>query len=112
MTHFIKIEDVSGEQRSKVRQRLKFQTGSFVWQVKFNLPLLTSSVNNQSCYVVRADGKPLNTKIHYSAAKQMIEIAPLEPYERHETYILTVTTKVASVSGKHLKQNIQIRFQV
>ena len=112
MTHYIKIEDVTGEQKSKVRQSLKFQTGNFVWQVKFNLPLLKSSVNNKSCFVTTADGRPLNTTIHYNPSSQTIEIAPLEAYERHETYILTVTTKVSSLHGKRLKQNIQIRFLV
>jgi len=112
MTNYIKIEDVTGEQRSKVRQRLKFPTGNFVWRVKFNLPLSASSVNNQSCYVIKPDGSLLKTAIHYNSREHMIEITPLDPYARNETYILTVTTKVSSLSGKRLKQDIQIRFQV
>lgn len=112
MTNFIQIEEVTGERQDKVHQALKFQTGNFVWRVRFNLPLRTSTVNNQSCFVTTTSGAPLKTTIHYNADQKYIEIEPQEAYAKNTSYILNVTTKVASLQGKNLKQDIRIRFRV
>lgn len=112
MTNFIKIEEVSGENKNKVHQALRFQTGKFVWRIKFNLPLKASSVNNQTCFVTSASGAILKANIHYKSEGNYIEVEPQEAYSKEQSYFLHVTTQVTALNGKKLKQEIQIKFKV
>ena len=41
-----------------------------------------------------------------------IEIEPLEPYAQNESYILNITTNVASAGGKHLREPLQVQFKI
>ena len=91
---------------------MKFKTGKFVWQIKFNTPLDPSTVNNVNLYVTTLNLAPMQTSITYDATMNVIEIEPLDSYNKNESYILHVTTKVKSKGGKSLKQPIKIQFKL
>lgn len=112
MSNYITIEEVNGERLDKVRQTLRFQTGNFVWRIKFNVLLRASTVNNQTCFVTATSGEPLATKIHYNSEQRYIEIEPVFAYAKNQSYILHITTKVASLKGQTLQQEIRIRFKI
>jgi hypothetical protein len=110
--HFITIESVTGSVKNRVKQNLKFKTGSFVWRIKFTAPLNPSTVNNRNLYVTSMNQAPLQTNIRYDSVNNFIEIEPLEPYTKNESYLLHVTTKVASKKGQKLPNEITIQFKV
>lgn len=111
-TNYVEIEAVSNGMETKVHQNLKFKTGKFVWQVKFNTPLDPSTVNNVNLYVTTLTGAPLKTNITYDSSTSLISIEPLEAYAKNESYVLNITTRVASKGGKHLKSPIQLQFKL
>lgn len=110
--NYITIESVIGSVNNRVKQDLKFKTGSFVWKIKFTAPLNPSTVNNQNLYVTSLNQAPLKTNIRYDSVNNCIEIEPLAPYEKNESYLLHVTTKVKSKQGQSLPNNITIQFKV
>lgn len=110
--NYVEIESVSNGLENKVQQDLKFKTGKFIWQVKFNTPLDASTVNNINLYVTSLAGTPLKTNITYDSSSNSISIEPLEPYAKNESYILNITTKVASKGGKRLRSPIQLQFKL
>lgn len=110
--NFITIESVTGAGNNRVKQNLKFKTGNFVWQIKFNAPLSPSTINNRNLYVTSLNQKPLQTNIRYDTVNNCIEIEPLEPYAKNESYLLHVTTNVMSKKGKKLSNEITIQFKV
>lgn len=109
--NYLNIESVSEDEKDKVKQSLKFKTGKFVWRVKFSAPLSPATVNNRNLYVTSLNQVPLKTHIRYNTIDQYIEIEPLEAYSPNESYILTITTKVKSSGGQHLKKEVQIQFK-
>jgi hypothetical protein len=109
---YITIESVTGGVRDRVKQNLKFKTGKFVWRIKFTAPLNPSTVNNRNLYVTSLNQVPLLTNIRYDSVNNYIEIEPLEPYEKNESYLLHVTTNVKSKRGQKLPNEITIQFRV
>jgi len=109
---YVNIEAVTEDVKDKVKQTLKFRTGTFVWRIKFSSPLDPSTVNNRNLYVTSAKQAPLKTNIRYDTVNQYIEIEPIEPYAQNESYILTVTRNVRSQGGKYLKKEVQIQFKI
>lgn len=112
MANFITIESVTGGVKSRVKQDLKFKTGSFVWRIKFTAPLNPATVNNHNLNVTSLSQKPLLTNIRYDSVSNFIEIEPLEPYAKNESYLLHVTTNVMSKRGQRLPNDITIQFKV
>lgn len=112
MSNFIKIESVKGSNQEKVKQSLKFKTGSFVWRIKFTAPLNPATVNNRNLYVTSLTQVPLQTNIRYDTVDNCIEIEPLSPYEKNESYLLHITTNVKSKQGQSLSDEITIQFKV
>ncbi len=110
-TEYIEIESVSDGMESKVKQSLKFRTGVFVWKIRFNIPLDPATVNNRNLYVTSDSLVPLKTSIRYNSLDNEIEIEPLEPYAKNESYILNITTNVLSQGGNPLKKPIQVQFK-
>ena len=111
-TNYIDIEAVSGGTLNLVKQNLKFKTGKFIWKVKFTAPLNPSTVNNMNLNVTKADGSSLKTSIQYDSVNNCIEIEPLEPYAKNESYILNITKNVESKGGQRLKEEIRLRFKL
>ena len=112
MANFITIESVVGSVKNKVKQNLKFKTGNFVWKIKFTAPLNPATVNNRNLYVTSLSQVPLKTNIKYDTVDNCIEIEPLAPYEKNESYLLHVTTNVKSKHGQSLPSEITIQFKV
>ncbi len=112
MANYITIESVIGSVKNIVKQNLKFKTGSFVWKIKFTAPLNPSTVNNSNLYVTTVDQVPLKTNIRYNTVENCIEIEPLAPYTKNESYLLHVTTNVKSKKGQSIPNEITIRFKV
>ena len=112
MAQYIKIENVSTDDKNKVRQDLKFRTSKFIWKVAFNIELDPKSVSNTTVSVTTSSQTPVKTNITYNPAGKCIEIEPLERYEEDESYFLIVSNKVQSKSGKYLKKNIIVQFKI
>jgi hypothetical protein len=110
--NYITIESVTGSTKSKVKQNLKFKTGNFVWRIKFTAPLNPATVNNKNLYVTSLSQKLLQTNIRYDTVNNCIEIEPLEPYAKNESYLLHVSTNVMSKLGQKLPNDITIQFKV
>lgn len=111
-SNFITIESVSGEEKTRVKQSLKFKTGKFVWRIKFTAPLNPATVNNKNLYVTSLKQTPLQTNIRYDSVNNYIEIEPLEAYSKNESYLLHISTNVASKKGQKLSKEITIQFKV
>lgn len=112
MSNYIVIESIVGSGKNKVKQDLKFKTGSFVWRIKFNSPLNPATVNNRNLYVTSMNQVPLTTNIRYDTVENCIEIEPLSPYTKNESYLLHVTKNVKSKNGQSLSSEITIQFKV
>lgn len=112
MAKYLEFESMTEGLENKVVQNLKFRTGNFLWKIKFNVPLDPSTVNNVNLYVTSVNLAPLRTSIRYNSMDNEIEIEPLEPYAQNESYILNITTNVASVGGKHLREPLQVQFKI
>lgn len=110
--NYLDIESVTDGYQDKVQQNLKFKTGKFVWQIRFNTPLDPTTVNNINLYVTTAAMSPMSTNITYDASMNLIEIEPLDSYTKDESYILHITTNVKSRGGKTLKKPIKIQFKL
>jgi hypothetical protein len=111
-SNFITIENVTGDVKDRVKQNLKFKTGSFVWRIKFTAPLNPATVNNKNLYVTSISQAPLKTNIRYDSVNNYIEIEPLEPYTKNESYLLHVSNNVMSKKGQKLTSEITIQFKV
>lgn len=111
-TNYITIESVVGDVQNRVKQNLKFRTGSFVWRIKFTAPLNPATINNKNLFVTSMDGSPLKTNIRYDSAERFIEIEPLAPYNKNESYLLHITTNVKSQKGQKLPKEITIQFKL
>lgn len=109
---FITIENVTGATNGRVKQSLRFKTNSFVWRIKFTAPLNPATVNNKNLYVTSLNQIPLKTNIRYDSVSNYIEIEPLEPYTKNESYLLHVTNNVMSKKGQKLPSEITIQFKV
>jgi hypothetical protein len=110
--NFITIESVTGGVKNRVKQNLKFKTGNFVWRIKFTAPLNPATVNNKNLYVTSMSQAPLQTNIRYDSVNNFIEIEPLEPYSKNESYLLHVSTNVMSKKGQKLSSEITIQFKL
>jgi hypothetical protein len=111
-SNYIEIESVTGGVEKLIKQDMKFKTGNFVWRVKFTAPLNPSTVNNMNLYVTTTNEQPLKTAIRYNAENNYIEIQPLEPYAKNESYILNISKNVESKGGQKLKNNIRLKFKI
>lgn len=109
--NFLEIENIPKHLTTKVKQNLKFKTGKFIWQVKFNTSLDPKSVKD-NMFVSDSLNNKLRTNIKYDTVKEIIEIEPLEPYATNEYYFLNITTKVKSKGGQALKDPVQIKFKL
>ena len=109
---YINIESVTNGYEAKVQQNLKFKTGKFAWQIRFNTALDPSTVNSVNLFVTTVNSIPVSTEINYDPAMNIIEITPLDTYLKDESYILHITTKVKSKGGKQLKQPINVQFKL
>lgn len=112
MSEYLEFESMSKGLEKKVKERMKFKTGKFIWKIKFNIPLDPKTVNNVNLYVTTLNRSPLKTAIRYNSLQNEIEVEPIEPYAKNESYILNITTNVTSLGGKPLKEPLQLQFKI
>jgi hypothetical protein len=110
--NFITIESIEGGSKSQVKQNIKFKTTNIVWKIKFTAPLNPSTINNRNLYVTSLNLTPLPTNIRYDSINNCIEIEPLAPYTKNESYLLHITTNVKSRQGQKLPNDITLQFKV
>jgi tetratricopeptide (TPR) repeat protein len=82
------------------------------WYIKFNIPLLGSSVSNKTMRVTDTEGYIMRTDISYDPDKNLIIISPIDTYEQDVFYILSISKKVCSTKGKKLRSEINILFKL
>lgn len=109
---YLDIKNVDESVQNKVRQRLKFRTGNFIWRVKFNIPLDPKTVNNNNLYVMTSNDIPLPTRIRYNNETNEIEVEPSEAYSTEEEYVLHISTRVRSAGGNYLKSPVKVQFKI
>lgn len=112
MSKFITMNRDELPESTYVREHLSTKTYNFCWKIKFNNELDAKSVNNTSMFVSTPDGSMFNCKITYNAIENYIEIHPLEHYSPNTTYTLTITTRVRSLTGAHLPQDVSVTFSI
>lgn len=110
MANYLEIESTSGLDQT-VKQSLKFKTGNFVWKIKFNTALDPATVNNNTMTVTSSLGQ-LKVSLDYDALRNEVEISPLEPYAKDETYTLHISKMVTTKGGKPLKDDVEVRFRL
>lgn len=109
---YLDIKNVDASVQDKVKQKLKFRTGKFVWRVKFNIPLDPRTVNNNNLYVMNSLQEVLPTNIRYNNETNEIEVEPTESYSSEEDYVLHISTRVRSAGGNNLKSPVQVQFKI
>ena len=112
MSKFITYDKSELPESASVREYLNGKTYNFTWKIRFSLQLDAESVNNTTMFVTGSDGHIINCKIVYNAVENVIEIYPLEQYEPKSQYTLTITTRVKSVVGSHLSQDVHFPFSI
>lgn len=108
----IEISDIPANLSNKVKQKLLFKTGNFIWRVKFNIPLDPKTVNNNTMYVTNSENKKLRSYIKYNMEQELIEVEGIEAYATNELYTLHITTQVKSRGGQSLKEPVQLKFKL
>lgn len=109
---YLDIKNVDESVQDKVRQKLKFRTGKFVWKVKFNIPLDPRTVNNNNLYVMTTRETILPTNIRYNNETNEIEVEPTDSYSSEEEYVLHISTRVRSAGGNYLKKPVKVQFKI
>ena len=109
---FLEIEDVPKGYENRIKQKLSFKTGKFVWRCRFTTALDPSTINSDNLYVVSDAGQRIPTKFTYNDADMEIEVEPLEAYAQNTDYFLHITTKVKSRGGQNLKEPLEIKFRL
>jgi len=111
MDDFVEIK-TNKEIKNKVKSELRRYTDNFYWNIKFNVPLLMSSVNPETTNVTNEYGDLLQAKVFYIPYDNIICIEPQEKYADDIYYFLNISTGVCSENGHSLKNEIHIRFKL
>ncbi len=82
------------------------------WYMKFNIPLDPDTVSDKTMDVTDTDGYIMRTHIQYNPRTTSIMISPIDSYEQNRYYILTVSKRVCSQRGQHLKREMYIVFKI
>ena len=80
-----------------------------VWEIQFSLPLDPDSVNNDSIYITRG-AERLETGFMVDGCT--VYAAPLQAYETSREYLLFITDKVTSTSGRQLSIPVMMPFVI
>lgn len=112
MSKFITMNREELPESTFVREHLSGKTYNFCWKIRFNNELDPKTVNNTTMFVTTPDGGMFNCKISYNAMDNIIEIHPLEEYAPNTQYTLTITTRVVSLTGSRLPNDISVPFSI
>ena len=85
---------------------------SVYWYIQFNVALDKETVSDKTMKITDTSGYIMRTDISYMEGKNIIVISPLDSYEENVYYILYISRKVKSSSGKKMKTKIHILFKL
>lgn len=111
MSDFVEIK-ADKNIKSKIQNHLNGYSDKFFWSIKFNIPLLMSSVNSNTTNVTNEYGEVLKAKVFYIPYENLIVIEPQERYADNIYYFLNVSTAVKAENGQNLKNELHIRFKL
>jgi len=84
-----------------------------IWSVKFNEPVLKSTVNDQNIYVMDNNGQKQNIEVTLAADSKTVQVTPLENYKSGNNYTLYISHTISPISSQtYLKNNIKMQFRV
>jgi len=82
-----------------------------VWEISFNAPLLSSSVNSNCVYVTDSKQTKVSTTINLSADGLSVTVAPAKAYTAGD-YNLYITNGLTSWASEQLSEMIIVPFTV
>ncbi|MEN6351366.1 MAG: leucine-rich repeat protein [Syntrophomonas sp.] len=83
------------------------------WQVKFNRPIKTETVNNENVYVKDPEGRKCPVEVIIGSDSCTINVKPpAAGYLPGQSYYLYITDKVQSQSGQSIKDPIKMQFSI
>ncbi|RLQ96815.1 phosphodiester glycosidase family protein [Falsibacillus albus] len=82
------------------------------WTVKFNVPMLSSSINNKTIYVEDMNGNRLNSTVKLIGEKTVEITAPSGGYSAGKTYHLVVTRYVRSSTNSMMTNDHYTQFSI
>ena len=97
---------------NKVRTNIAGPSDAIYWYIRFNIPLDESTVNGKTMNVTDTEGYIMRTDISFNRKTNMIAVSPLDTYEENRFYLLNISKKVCSASGKKLRSAIHIMFKL
>jgi tetratricopeptide (TPR) repeat protein len=86
--------------------------GTVYWYIRFNTLLDEATVCKKTMNITDTKGYILNSLITYDATRNLIILNPMDLYRPNENYILNISKKVRSLSGKYLKKPVHIMFKL
>lgn len=98
--------------KDKIQTNIIDDTDKIYWYIKFNTALNKASVTNKTMEVIDTDGYIMRTYIAYDTDRNVIVVSPIDSYIANKYYILSISTKVKSERGQHLKKEIHILFKL
>ena len=98
--------------KNKIYTNIADGKDSVFWYIQFNIPLDAETVSERTMKITDTSGYIMRTDISYMEGKNIIVISPLDSYEENVYYLLNVSKKVKSSSGKKMKTHIYILFKL
>lgn len=98
--------------KDKIHTKIIDDTDKIYWYIKFNTVLNKASVTNKTMEVIDTDGFIMRTYIAYDTDRNVIVVSPIDSYISNKYYILSISKKVKSERGQHLKKEIHILFKL
>lgn len=111
MDDFVEVK-TNKKLKGKIKSELNKYSDKFYWNIRFNVPLLMSSVNAETTNVTNEYGDILQAKVFYIPYDNIICIEPQEKYADDVYYFLNISTDVRAENGHSLKDEVHIRFKL
>lgn len=109
----VKLATTDPDLKDRIKIDIDDDSGEGIyWYIKFNIPLNENTVSNKAMTITDAKGYKMRTEIMYYKSRNTIVISPKESYMENVFYILTISKKVKSLGGNHLKGDTHILFKL
>lgn len=81
------------------------------WNIRFNLPLDSSSISDSTVYIEDGNGNRVPVIMYYDSDKTEIRIEPVAMFKTELEYTLYIR-RVKSIYGNELNEHMQMKFTV
>jgi len=98
--------------KDKIYANISDGKDSVYWYLQFNIPLDKNTVSDKTMKITDTTGYIMRTDISYIEGKHIIVISPLDSYEENVYYLLYISRRVKSSSGKKMRTKIHILFKL